>query len=83
MNKSRVLLIEIMQKRGSIGIETHQIILGETYMTQPPIKPNRAPEPAMPRWVKIFVAAFIVLVLVVIAMHLAGVDFGGHVQHLR
>lgn len=52
-------------------------------MTQPPIKPNRPPAPAMPRWVKIFVAIFILLVLVVVAMHLAGVDFGGHLQHMR
>jgi hypothetical protein len=52
-------------------------------MTQPPVNPPRRPEPATPRWVKIFVAILIVLVLVVIAMHLAGVDFGGHMQHMR
>jgi hypothetical protein len=52
-------------------------------MTQPPITPNRPPAPVTPRWVKIFVAIFIILVLVVVAMHLAGVDFGGHLQHVR
>jgi hypothetical protein len=52
-------------------------------MTQPPIKPDRVPAPATPRWVKVFVAIFIALILVVVAMHLAGVDFGGHLQHLR
>ena len=66
-----------------MGIETHQIILGENFMTQPPITPNRPPSPVTPRWVKIFVAIFIILVLVVVAMHLAGVDFGGHLQHMR
>jgi hypothetical protein len=52
-------------------------------MTQPPITPNRPPAPATPRWVKIFVAIFIILVLIVVAMHIAGVDFGGHLQHMR
>ena len=52
-------------------------------MTQPPVKPNHGQAPPTPRWVKIFIAIFVILVLVVIAMHLAGVDFGGHMQHLR
>ena len=52
-------------------------------MTQPPVNPQRRPAPATPRWVKIFVAIFITLVLVVVAMHLAGIDFGGHIQHIR
>jgi hypothetical protein len=52
-------------------------------MTQPPIKPDRRFVPSTPRWVKVFVAIFILLVLVVVAMHLAGVDFGGHLQHMR
>lgn len=52
-------------------------------MTQPPVKPNRGPAPATPRWVKIFAAIFIILVLIVVGMHLAGVDFSGHLQHMR
>lgn len=52
-------------------------------MTQPPINPNRPPAPVTPRWVKLFVAVFVFLILVVVAMHLAGVDFGGHLQHMR
>ena len=52
-------------------------------MTQPPITPNRPPSPATPRWVKLFVAILILLVMVVVAMHLAGVDFGGHLQDIR
>ena len=51
-------------------------------MAQPPINPNRPPAPITPRWVKIFVAIFIIVVLAVIAVHLAGVDFG-HMQHMR
>lgn len=52
-------------------------------MTQHPIKPGRGEPPATPRWVKISVAIFIVLILVVVAMHLAGVDFGSHMHHIR
>ena len=51
-------------------------------MTQPPVKPNPGSAPVTPRWVKIFVAVFIILVLVVVAVHLAGVVFGGHIQHI-
>lgn len=52
-------------------------------MTQPPINPNRGPAPSTPRWVKIFIAIFIILILVVVAMHLAGISFGGHMQNMR
>lgn len=51
-------------------------------MTQPPMRPGRGPAPATPRWVKAFVAIFIVLVLVVIAVHLAGINFSGHMPHM-
>ena len=34
--------------------------------------------PGMPRWVKVFGMIFIVLVLAVVALHLAGFNFGGH-----
>ncbi len=52
-------------------------------MTQPPINRNRGPAPATPRWVKLFVAILVILVLVVVAMHLAVFDFGGHLGHIR
>lgn len=52
-------------------------------MTQPQVNPPGRPEPVTPRWLKISIPIFIALVLVVIAMHLAGVDFGGHLQHMR
>ncbi|HJQ14806.1 MAG TPA: hypothetical protein VJ830_08675 [Anaerolineales bacterium] len=51
-------------------------------MTQPPMKSNPGPAPTTPRWLKIFVVIFIILVLTVIAMHLAGVNFGGHLEHM-
>jgi len=37
---------------------------------------HRVP-PSMPRWVKIFGVVLITLVLVVVVMHLAGVNLGG------
>jgi len=36
----------------------------------------------MPRWVKVFVIFFIVLILGVIALHLTGTNFGGHIPHM-
>ena len=51
-------------------------------MTRPPVNPQRRPAPATPRWVKLFVAVFMIIVLVVIAVHLVGVDFG-HMRHMR
>ena len=40
------------------------------------------PPPTVPRWVKAFGIIFIILVLVVIAAHLAGVDFGSTLHHM-
>jgi hypothetical protein len=40
------------------------------------------PPPAGPRWVKVFGVIFILLVGVVVAMHLAGVDFGSTLHHM-
>jgi hypothetical protein len=34
----------------------------------------------MPRWVKVFGIAFIVLVVVIVILHLSGRGFGGHMQ---
>ncbi|MCI0554953.1 MAG: hypothetical protein L0287_28735 [Anaerolineae bacterium] len=51
-------------------------------MSQTPSKPDPASPPATPRWVKIFVITFIVLVLTVIALHIAGFNFGGHIPHM-
>ena len=50
-------------------------------MSQNPSQRDPASPPATPRWVKIFIAAFALLVLVVIAVHLAGFNFGG-VHHI-
>lgn len=35
-------------------------------------------EEGMPRWVKLFGAVFILIVLVVVVLHLMGRGFGGH-----
>ena len=51
-------------------------------MSQSPIKPDRQSPPGMPRWVKVFVILFIVLILVVIALHLTGTNIGGHIPHM-
>jgi len=47
-------------------------------MTEPTNRPGRGSPPATPRWVKIFVLIFIVFVLLVIALHVMGFDFGSH-----
>ena len=51
-------------------------------MSQSPVKPDRQSPAGMPRWVKVFVILFIVLILVVIALHLTGTNFGGHIPHM-
>ncbi len=52
-------------------------------MSQTPRRPDLGSPPNMPRWVKIMIVSFIVLVLAVILMHLAGFNFGGHMPHIR
>ena len=49
-------------------------------MSQTP--PPGRPTPALPRWVKVFGILFIVLILAVIALHLTGNSFGGHMPHM-
>ena len=44
--------------------------------------PNRGQAPAMPRWVKVFAVVFVVIVLVVIALHLMGNNPGGLIPHM-
>lgn len=38
--------------------------------------------PTMPRWVKVFGIIFIVLILAVVALHITGNNFGGHIPHM-
>jgi len=45
-------------------------------MSQTPAKPDHGSPPQTPRWVKIFGMILIILVLVVVIMHLTGVDLG-------
>jgi len=40
--------------------------------------PNRGSPPSTPRWVKVSVIIFIVLVLMFVILHLMGLGFGGH-----
>ena len=40
--------------------------------------PGRGSPPATPRWVKLFVAAFILVIVLVVVLHLMGFGFGGH-----
>jgi hypothetical protein len=47
-------------------------------MTEPKQVPGRGSPPATPRWVKIFVIIFIILVLLVTALHVMGFNFGHH-----
>lgn len=41
-------------------------------------RPDPNSPPSTPRWVKIFVIAFIVLVVVIVILHLMGFGIGGH-----
>lgn len=43
-------------------------------MSQTPVGPKRRSPP--PRWVKVFVIIFIVLVLLVVILHLTGINLG-------
>jgi hypothetical protein len=36
----------------------------------------------MPRWVKVFVILFMILLLLVIALHLTDNSIGGHIPHM-
>ena len=58
--------------------ERLKIILGETSMSQTQMGPKRGSPPGTPRWVKVLVILFIVLILLVVILHLTGNDFGGH-----
>jgi len=51
-------------------------------MSQTPSKPDRGSPPETPRWVKVFGVILIVLVVAVVIMHVAGVNFGGHIPQL-
>lgn len=46
------------------------------------VRPDRrsltSTPPSTPRWVKVFGLIFIILVLLVVILHLAGLGFGGH-----
>lgn len=47
-------------------------------MSQTPAKPPRGSRPGTPRWVKVIVIIFGVLVLLLVTLHLSGFGFGGH-----
>ena len=51
-------------------------------MSQTPVKPDRGSPPNTPRWVKVFVIIFIVLILAVVILHLTGNSLGGHIPHM-
>lgn len=41
-------------------------------------EPGRGSPPPTPRWVKLFVIAFILVIVLVVVLHLLGFGFGGH-----
>ena len=51
-------------------------------MSQTPAKPDRGSPPGTPRWVKVLGIVFIVLVLVIVAVHLTGNNPFGHMSHM-
>ena len=45
-------------------------------------KPNGGSVPSTPRWVKVLGIIFITVVVVFVALHLAGIGLGGHLHHM-
>ena len=50
----------------------------EKYMPQTPTRPDHGSPPGAPRWVKVLGIMFIVLVVIVVALHLTGIVQWGH-----
>ena len=50
-------------------------------MSQTPAKPDRRSPTSTPRWVKVIVIIFIVLVMLFVALHLTGNSLGGPGRH--
>jgi len=47
-------------------------------MSHPSTKPDSGSPPGMPRWVKLLIIIFIVLVLLFVVLHLLGFGLGSH-----
>jgi hypothetical protein len=45
--------------------------------------PPRYPDTRTPRWVKVFGMIALVLILLFVALHLAGYGFGNHMHHTQ
>ena len=45
------------------------------------MRPDRGPATNTPRWVKVFAAMTIVVLLLFVILHLTGHGFGGHAPH--
>ncbi len=44
---------------------------------------GRGSPPSTPRWVKVFGTIVIVMVLLFVVLHLAGLGLGGHMHHMQ
>ncbi len=55
-------------------------LVGRRATTEDTRGPDRGSTASTPRWVKVFVVTFIVLVLVFVILHLTGNGFGDHMH---
>jgi hypothetical protein len=78
MNKRRVLLIDQAFERPYYSVSCLKLVIGGKVMTENQKVPGRGSPPETPRWVKVLIILFIVLVAAVVALHLMGFGFGGH-----
>jgi hypothetical protein len=63
---------------GATEEDTHMAVRSSNSSTR--VRPDRNSPPSTPRWVKVSVIIFIVLVLLFVIMHLTGNGFGDHMH---
>ena len=78
MNICPVLLIDQAIESPYYCVSYLKLIIGGNVMTENQKDPGRGSPPETPRWVKVLIILFIVLVAAVVVLHIMGFGFGGH-----
>jgi flagellar basal body-associated protein FliL len=78
MNKCLGLLIDQAFERLYYCIIYLKRTIGEKVMAENQKEPSRGLPPGIPRWLKLIIIVFIVLVAAVVVLHLMGFGFGSH-----
>jgi hypothetical protein len=78
MNKCPGLLIDPAFERPYYCVIYFKLTIGGKVMAENQKEPRRGSPPGMPRWVKLIIIVFIVLVAAVVVLHLMGFGFGSH-----